>query len=407
MSLKTTATVKTGLEVLLETASDKKNKARTGLLSNQASISKDYRHIADLVQSHSSFKLEILFAPEHGFRGELQDMDCIEDSIDAYTSLPIRSLYGDSKETLCPSEEDLKNLDILIVDLPDIGARYYTFAQTMMYSMEVAAKTGTKVIVLDRPNPINGTSIEGARLEASCRSFCGYQDTPNRHGLTLGELALMANKGFGEGDRHIPGANCELEILKVEGWSRSEYLDQTDLPWIYPSPNMPTLETAVIYPGSCIFEATEISEARGTTRPLEQFGAPYIDGRHWAEKCLKEKITLEGAILRPMSFVPKFQKHAGSVCYGVQLHVTDREKFQPMRWSLALIASAYRLYPKEFKWRGEAFEFEDKILAIDLLYGSDAFRKALEADKSLSEIESAMTENEKAFREVREPFLLY
>ena len=219
----------------------------------------------------------------------------------------------------------------------------------MIYSMSVAKKTNTKVVVLDRPNPINGTSVEGGKLHKKFRSFCGLMDTPVRHGLSLGELAKLANTGYGEGEEKLEAINCDLEVIELKNWDRSLYLDQTDVPWVYPSPNMTNLDTAIIYPGSCLFEGTEISEGRGTTKPLEQFGAPYINGKEWVEAALKEELDLQGAVLRPISFLPKFQKHAEKTCHGVQLHITNRETFKPFRWGMALIASAYRLYGDDFK----------------------------------------------------------
>jgi uncharacterized protein YbbC (DUF1343 family) len=399
--------VQTGLESFLESPSSYIKGSRIALLANQASINSEYEHIVDLLDNVDSCNLIRIFAPEHGFRGEMQDMDAIDDAVDADTGIPIRSLYGDSKDTLVPKQADLEDIDTLIVDLPDIGSRYYTFAQTMIYSMEVAAKSDTKVLVLDRPNPINGTTIEGGPLDVSCRSFCGHLDTPNRHGLTLGELAQMAQAGFGLGQNATQQIDCDLEVVPCTGWKRSEYLDSSNLPWVYPSPNMPTIETAVIYPGSCLFEATELSEGRGTTRPLEQFGAPFVNGKQWAKACLEEKITLQGAILRPISFVPKFQKHANTVCAGLQIHVVDRSSFQPLRWCLALIAAAYRLYPSDFAWRKQAFEFEDRVPAIDLLFGSSVFRKTLERGDSLEGISEILSHNEKEFENHRQAFLLY
>ena len=396
----------TGLESLSRDRFRKLKSRKLAVLANQAAINSKYQHLVDLLLSNG-IKISKIFAPEHGFRGEMQDMDFIADCKDPYTGISVKSLYGKDEASLAPSIEDLKDIEILLIDLPDIGSRYYTFAQSMIYSMQIAKKAGCKVIILDRPNPINGEKVEGAKLLKSCRSFCGYMDTAIRHGLTLGELAIAANSGFGEGEEALAAINCELEIIKVQGWNRLDYLDQTGLPWVYPSPNIPALETAIIYPGSCLFEATEISEGRGTTKPLEQFGTPYINGQHWAEACLKENIELKGAILRPISFLPKFQKHAGKTCFGLQLHITDRDEFSPVRWSLALIASAFRLYPNEFQWRKQAFEFVDKVPAIDLLYGSDEFRKSIESGIELSAIENSMQLYEKEFMEDRKTFLLY
>lgn len=396
----------TGLELLLKNNFSNLKNSKLAVLANQAAIDSKYNHLVDLLLK-SGIKISKIFAPEHGFRGEMQDMDFVADCKDPYTGIVVKSLYGKDEASLAPSVEDLKGIEILLVDLPDIGTRFYTFAQSMIYTMAIAKKANCKVVVLDRPNPINGISVEGAKLYKKFRSFCGYMDTAVRHGLTLGELANAANIGCGEGEEKLEAINCDLEIIKISDWKREQYLDQTKLPWVYPSPNMPTLETAIVYPGSCLFEATEISEGRGTTKPLEQFGAPYINGQHWAEACLKEKITLKGAVLRPISFLPKFQKHAGKTCFGVQLHVTDRNEFSPVRWSLALIASAHRLYNKDFAWRKQTFEFVDKIPAIDLLHGNSDFRLALDQNKDLSSIEQDMISYERKFIEMRKSYLLY
>ncbi len=370
--------------------------AKVALLANQAAVNSKFEHLVDLLIKNK-IDLKVIFAPEHGFRGQMQDMDFVGDCIDPYTGVSVISLYGSDENSLAPKQKDLEGIDILLVDLPDIGTRYYTFAQSTIYSMSVAKKANTKVIVLDRPNPINGVDIEGGKLHKEFRSFCGLMDTPVRHGLTLGELAKLANQGYGKGEEALEAIECDLEVVELTNWDRTNYLDQTDVPWVYPSPNMTNLDTAIIYPGSCLFEGTEISEGRGTTKPLEQFGAPYINGKHWAEATLKEELNLRGAILRPISFLPKFQKHAEKTCHGVQLHITDRKTFKPFRWGMALIASAYRLYGDDFKWRKQAFEFVDKIPAIDLLYGNSDFREVLEQNKSLTSLEDKISAFEKEF----------
>ena len=399
--------VQTGLDLLAATNCAQLRGKRVGLLANQATVDSAFRHAADIIHESKACTLVRLFGPEHGFRGELQDMDTVAHGVDRYTGLPVVSLYGDSEETLSPSADQLTDLDVLVVDLPDIGARYYTFAHSLGYTMRVAAGTGTKILVLDRPNPIDGLSLEGAPLLKSCRSFCGYADIPNRHGLTLGEHAQLMNEGFGSGENVVPKLGADLEVLKAVGWQRSMYADQTGLPWVLPSPNMPTLDTAIIYPGSCLFEGTELSEARGTTKPLETFGAPYIDGKRWAAAALAEGLELNGAVLRPTSFLPKFQKHAEKVCGGVQIHITDRASFKPFRWCLALISAAKRLYPDEFRWRKQTFEFIDKVPAIDLLYGSAVFRELVDQGTSIASLETELQRCEKAFAESRKQFLLY
>ena len=396
--------VQNGLEQLFEDTtllSSLKSK-KIALLSNQAAVNGRYQHLADLLHLQ---KIPVVryFAPEHGFRGELQDMETVETAKDPYTDVEIVSLYGSSISTLMPEERYLEDIDVLIADLQDIGARYYTYAQTLGYCMAVAQKTNTQVIVLDRPNPINGITVEGALLTEECRSFCGELMVPNRHGLTLGELAQLMNKGLQIGGEEYQAIGCKLEVISCNGWRRDKHLNQTDHPWVAPSPNMPTLDTAFIYPGSCLFEGTELSEGRGTTKPLEIAGAPYIDGKHWAEHISQtaKDLGLRGAVMRPLYFVPKFQKHAGNLCGGVQLHVTDMESFQSMRWAMVQIWSAKQLYPEDFAWRKQAFEFVDKVPAIDLLYGTDDFRKAVDIGGSLQPLFESMSEYENTFVSMR------
>ncbi|MCB0322213.1 MAG: DUF1343 domain-containing protein [Bdellovibrionales bacterium] len=401
------SSVVTGLERLLAEHCAPIKGARVGLLGNQATVDSRFRHAADLLHAAPEITLTMLFAPEHGFRGVLQDMETVSDEIDPYIKLPVRSLYGLTEATLRPAAEDLEPLDVLVVDLPDIGSRYYTFAQSLGYAMLTAAAVGTKVVVLDRPNPLGGVVFEGAALTKQCRSFCGYAPVANRHGLTLGELALMMQRGFGTGADAIPPIDCDLEVIRVQGWKREDYFDRTGLPWVLPSPNMPTLDTAIVYPGSCLFEGTELSEGRGTTKPLEMFGAPYIDGKAWAERVAEQGMALAGAICRPVVFSPKFQKYTDTLCGGVQLHITDRATFQPFRWSLALIAAAKQLYPDKFSWRKQPYEFLEHVPAIDLLYGSAQFRESVDSGKPAGELLGSLETFESWFAEARQPFLLY
>lgn len=396
-----------GLDHFVQSSAQKLKGQRVALLANQATVDSSLAHAVDLLHSILGTSLVRIFGPEHGFRGDLQDMESVEDSIDKQTGLSVRSLYGCSEETLKPQIEDLKDLDVLIVDLPDIGARYYTYAQTLAYCMQVAKEAECRVIVLDRPNPISGSEIEGSPLLTEYRSFCGLAPVAARHGLTLGELAKMFNEGFELGEDSIPALSVDLEIVPCQGWSRELYFDQTPQHWVYPSPNMPTLDTAIIYPGSCLFEGTEISEGRGTTKPLQMFGAPYIDGAEWASATLELGVELEGAILRPTNFVPKFQKFAEQVCGGLELHVSDRLRFKPFRWALALIYSAKQVYPEQFAWRKQAYEFLTSIPAIDLLYGSDAFRVLVENGASLSALFEEIEAFESSYIEARKPYLLY
>lgn len=402
--------VKSGLDNLIESNFKILHGQRVGILANQASVDSNFRHILDLLANNNNFTLVKIFAPEHGFTGALQDMAEVKDTRHPIYNLPIVSLYGASEKSLAPKKEDLQDIDILLCDLPDIGTRYYTFAQSIGYSMMVAKEANTRVIIIDRPNPLGGESIEGAPLLKNCRSFCGYAPIPNRHGMTIGELALLMNHGFGTGDDAISAINCELEILKLSGWKRSMYFDETELPWVLPSPNMPSLNTAIVYPGQCLFEATNASEGRGTTLPFEMIGAPYIDPvqlGNWQNLVFNQGIELQGALLRQHSFLPKFQKHTDAVCYGFQLHILDRLKFKPTRWGLALIRALAESAEKDFAWRSTTYEFRDDIPAIDLLYGSANFRKCVESKESLEGINSEMTKFETEFAELRKEFLLY
>ena len=403
--------VQTGLDVLENAGFAALGDAHIGIIANQASVNSRLEHLVDVVRKRSRAKLVRLFAPEHGFGGALQDMAEVDTGLDPKSNLQIVSLYGKTEESLAPTKEQLEDIDILLVDLPDIGTRYYTFAQTLAFSMQMAAQTNTSVIVLDRPNPIGGTQFEGAELRKDCRSFCGYAPVANRHGLTLGELANLMRDGFGDRDNGVPPIECELDVIPVGGWSRSMYFQETGLPWVYPSPNMPTVDTAIVYPGTCLFEATNLSEGRGTTRPFELLGAPFIDGQTWAEETLKmaidKEIGLGGAVLRPVQFQPQFQKWAGKVCGGLQLHVVDRRTFKPFRWGLALILAAAKLYPDEFAWRKDAYEFVKEVPAIDLLFGSPLFRKLVDTEGELGEIIGEIEQFENFFGERREAYLLY
>lgn len=373
-----------GLEQLISEDFSLLKNMRVGLLANHASVDSNYNHIYTCLVKHCS--LCCIFAPEHGWTGEMQDMQKVNSAEDRDTNIKIISLYGSTQESLYPKREDFQNIDVLVVDLPDIGSRYYTFAQTMLYCMQVAAKIGAKVFILDRPNPISGAVFEGALLKADCRSFCGYAPVANRHGLTLGELALLMNKGFSISGEEIPPINCDIEVIRVKNWERRLYLDETSAPWVFPSPNMPTLETAIVYPGACLLEGTNLSEGRGTTKPFELFGAPFVN----AEKLIKEvhslKLNLKGAVLRSTSFRPCFNKWANTVCNGIQIHITNRLEFQPFRWYVALIYCCAKLFSEHFSWRKEAYEFISAVSPIDLLFGNDKFRKCIEGIVSLEEL---------------------
>jgi uncharacterized protein YbbC (DUF1343 family) len=399
--------IKSGLDSLIDNDFHEIKGARIGLLANQASCDADLRHIVEIFISNDKFELVRIFAPEHGLRGEAQDMVDVENTYDYRSGKEVISLYGNSFQSLSPTVESIQDLDMLVVDLQDVGSRYYTFAQSLILCMNVCGKNDVKVVVLDRPNPIDGVTIEGAPLTKECHSFCGMLPIANRHGLTIGEIAKIAQSGFGEGEDKTDEIDCELTVVKMKGWKREMDFSKTGLHWIAPSPNMPSPDTALVYPGACLFETTNISEGRGTTHPFEYLGAPFIDGYAWAIETMKSKLDLEGAILRPMSFTPQFQKWSQKSCSGIQIHVTDNKTFKPFRYGLALIAAAAKLYPEDFLWRQEAYEFVDSVPPVDLLYGSFHFRKSVDTKTSLETLVPKIKRFETWYKEARKEFLLY
>jgi len=336
-----------------------------------------------------------LFGPEHGFHGAAQDLIPVEHG--SAGSIRLHSLYGANAGSLHPTAEQLAGIDTLVIDMQDIGSRYYTFQATMLYCLRAAAPNKLAVVVLDRPNPLGGEAVEGPALDPVYESFLGPHPILTRHGMTLGELACLYRAEL--------QLDVDLEIISCEGWRRGMPFGDTGLPWVMPSPNMPTLETAAVYPGQCLIEGTNFSEGRGTTRPFELCGAPWIDPAGLAE--MLREYALPGVIFRPTWFRPTFQKFTGMDCGGVQLHVTDRCSFQPVRTGLAVLAALRELSGTQFAWRTDEYEFVTDRLAIDLLFGSDRERRALESGKSWRDIAADWEAQEAAFRERRRPFLLY
>lgn len=390
------ARVRTGLEVLVGERSELIRGKRIGVVCHPASVDAELRHALDLL-SGAGAKIAAIFGPEHGARGEAQDMEGVETTTDPRLGVPVYSLYGASFESLTPRRELLEGLDALVIDLQDVGARYYTFVWTMGLCMKVAGEAGVKVIVCDRPNPIDGETLEGNILREPFSSFVGLHPLPNRHGMTPAEVAryLMQARGI----------QCELEIMPLVGWQRSMYFDETGLPWIYPSPNMPTIDTATVYTGMCLVEATELSEGRGTTRPFEVAGGPGIEPYALAEALERE--GLPGCRFRPLYFRPGFQKHAKETCGGVQIHLTDRRRFDSYLSGVAFLKCVRERFPEAFAWRQKPYEFVDEIPAIDLLAGDDSLRKKLEAGASLAEISAGWAEERASFEETRRRALLY
>ncbi len=386
-------TVKTGLEKLKE-RSDLKD-YRLGLLCNQASVDNRYRHASYLIDQWFPGRLKALYSPQHGYFGEKQDnMIESEHQTEPYLGIPVFSLYG---ETRFPSQKMFDLIDLLIVDLQDVGTRVYTFATSVSYCMERARKFNKKVLILDRPNPLGGQVVEGNILCRDCTSFVGPYPIPMRHGLTMGELAKFYNRFFGIG--------CDLDVVPLSGWRRNMFFRDTGLPWVAPSPNLPTIESAMLYPGQVIWEGTNISEGRGTTQPFEIFGAPFINTR---------KILLylgetkeDGAILRETIFEPTFNKWRGCLCKGFQIHIIDSEKFQPYLMSLKLLQAVVLNHGKNFEWKDPPYEYEYDRLPIDLILGDKNLKKQIEDGENISKLSSAWRDELKIYEKKRGEILLY
>ena len=397
MAGKRPAGVLPGLEVLARRRFAPLRGLRVGLVCNPTAVDRRLRHAADLLAAAPRVRLVALFGPEHGVRGDVQYMAKVDDGRDPATGLPVHSLYGSEPESLRPGASLLSGLDALVFDVQDVGSRCYTYQATMMLCMEAAAAAGLRFVVLDRPNPIGGTEIEGPALRPGFESFCGLHDLSVRHGMTVGELAALFRE-----ERRL---DLDLEVVPCEGWRRRRRFEGTGLPWVFPSPNMPTPDAALVYPGMCLLEGTNLSEGRGTTRPFHLFGAPWLDGRQLAHDLDAE--GLPGVRFRPAGFTPTWDKHAGKGCHGVELHVHDPEAFRPFRTGLACVAVARAQDPDRFAWRDEPYEFVSGVPAFDLLCGSDRERRAIEAGDGWREMARAFAGEERAFARRRRRFLRY
>jgi uncharacterized protein YbbC (DUF1343 family) len=398
--------IQTGLDVLCAERLDLLRGRRVGVLCHPASVDGALVHVVDRLVA-AGVRPTRLFGPEHGVRGEAQDMIGVEHDRDARTGIPVTSLYGETFESLALPAAELADVDLLVIDLQDVGSRYYTYVWTMALAMQAAARAGVAVVVLDRPNPLGGRSddMEGGAVEPACESFVGLGCVPVRHGMTAGEIARLVRAGMPWGaPRFAKPIDCDLTVVAMRGWRRSMHFDATGLPWVLPSPNMPTLDTAFVYPGQCLVEGTNLSEGRGTTRPFEIVGAPFLDGYQLASRL--GALGLPGVRFRPLSFRPMFHKFAGRSCGGVQLHVTDRAAFRPYRTGLAFLTAARAEAPGEFRWRTEPYEFVADPPAIDLLTGSAAARRAIERGAALDELTAGFVDFERAFAERRAPHLL-
>ena len=388
-------TVALGIDGLLDSDRHLVAGKRVGVVCNPASIDAAFRHTADRLARDPDVTVAALFGPQHGFRSDLQDNMIETPHVnDARRQVPIYSLYSETRE---PTAEMLRGLDVLVIDLQDVGTRVYTYVYTMANCLRAAARHGVPVVVCDRPNPIGGDAVEGNLLQPQYASFVGQFPIPLRHGMTIGEIARLFNEEFGIG--------ASLHVVPLEGWQRSMYHDETGLPWIIPSPNIPTLDSAIVYPGAVLFEGTRLSEGRGTTRPFELIGAPWIDGDRLADAMNAR--GLPGVFFRPVFFEPTFQKHARETCGGCQLHVRDRAAFRPVRTAVELMAEFRRQDPARYAWREPPYEYEADKQPIDILYGSDRLRTTLDAGGDVAALVASWAPDEEAFKRTRNKYLMY
>ncbi len=388
--------MKTGLDSIKNNWPKGLMNARAGLLVHPASVSSTLEYAVDYMMQFSEFEIKAFFGPQHGIRGETQD-NMIEwnDFRDKRTGLPVYSLYSKMRK---PSAEMLKDIDVMIIDMQDVGARYYTFIWTMDLCLEACDELGKSIVILDRPNPVNGKITEGPVLDTGFSSFVGRRSLTVRHGMTVGEIGQYFK------NEYYP--HLDFHVIPMKGWKRDMWFDDTHLPWVMPSPNMPSLETAAVYPGMCLLEGTNISEGRGTTRPFEIFGAPYID----SDKLVKELqiLKLPGVVFRPIYFQPTFQKHAGRLCGGAQIHVVNRNKFKSLKTGVSILKIVHDLYPEKFKWNKPPYEYEQLKMPIDILAGTDKLRLDIHNGVSLNVMEQWWDEQRVRFnRNVRKQYLMY
>jgi len=384
--------VKLGLDVLLESRRGFLHGKRVGVITNPTGLTWDLRHMVDVFAEADDVNLVALYGPEHGVRGNAQAGEPVDAAVDPYTGLPVHSLFGRHEK---PTPHMVNGVDVLVFNIQDVGARFYTYGSTMWLCMQVAAEQGLEFIVLDRPNPITGVKVEGCILDRAYSSFVGLYPIAVRHGLTLGELARMANAEFGIG--------CRLTVVAMEGWERAMWFDQTGLPYVMPSPNSPSLDTAIVYPGSCFFEGTNLAWGVGTTRPFELAGAPWIDGRAWAAEL--NALDYPGVLFRAACFTPWYGACTGQLCGGVQMHVLDREIFNAVETGLKMIEVVRRMYPGRFEWRRS----DEKRIPywLDQLMGTDRVRRQMEAGVSVEDISAGWQPELRAYDAMRSKYLLY
>lgn len=392
------AAMKIGLDLLATEEKHLLKGKRIGLLYHAASLDSGGVSILDRFHPGENWEVTSLFGPEHGIDMTAQDMEPVASTTHAKTGLPFFSLYGSDAKSLRPKKYMLDNIDTLVIDLQDIGSRYYTYIWTTIHCMEACAKQKKEVILCDRPNPINGVDVEGEINEKEFSSFVGLYPLPVRHGMTIGEIARYVNDVYDLG--------CDLKVVSMAGWNRNHYLDETGLRWNNPSPNMRGLHEAILYPGLCLLEATNISEGRGTERPFQVFGAPFVKARELID-LLQEGSSLPGVSFSPTEFTPKMQKWAKQLCQGIRLEITDRGTFRPYATGIAIIRALHQAHEKEFQWRMEPYEFVDDVPAIDLLTGSTTVRIGVEKHLPLAEILEWVGAPSASFLRQTRPYLLY
>ncbi|MFJ7162714.1 exo-beta-N-acetylmuramidase NamZ domain-containing protein [Bacillus safensis] len=378
--------VKTGIETLLSSNLSWLKGKRVGLITNPTGIDANMKSSVDLLFEHPNIKLTALYGPEHGVRGDAQAGEGVESYTDEKTGLPVYSLYGKTRK---PTPEMLKNVDVLLFDIQDVGARYYTYIYTMAYAMEAAKENNIPFVVLDRPNPIGGLKVEGPVLEPEHASFVGLYPIPLRHGMTTGELVKLFNKEF-----HI---NADVTVIKMKNWKRSMTFDDTKLPFVLPSPNMPTVDSTFVYPATGLIEGTNVSEGRGTTKPFELIGAPYINSSELADHL--NQLKLKGVQFRPVSFTPTFSKHAGTLSHGVQLYVTDRSSFEAVKTGLSIIKAIHDLYPNDFQFLQTG--------SFDKLIGNGWMKEEINKGTSVKHIMKRYHHDLKTFEKKRKKYLIY
>ncbi|MBD1224591.1 exo-beta-N-acetylmuramidase NamZ family protein [Virgibacillus halodenitrificans] len=383
--------LKLGVEILLEEQKSLIEGKRVGLITNPTGVDQDLNSIVDLLHNDPDVDLTALYGPEHGVRGDAQAGEYVEYYLDDETGLPVYSLYGKTRK---PTPEMLEGIDVLLFDIQDVGTRFYTYIYTMAYAMEAAQENDIPFIVLDRPNPLGGHKVEGPVLDPDYASFVGKYPIPLRHGMTVGELAELFNEEF--------QIDADLKVVKMNGWKRNMYYDDTGLEFVLPSPNMPTLTTAIVYPGAALIEGTNVSESRGTTKPFELIGAPFINGTDLAAELSKK--NLPGVKFRAASFTPSFSKHSGKLSHGIQIHVTNKKAYKPVETGLHIVKTIHDMYPEDFAFRAEN---SSGISFFDNLIGNGWVREAIESGSSVKEIQKQWKHELKDFEKLRKGYLLY